>query len=321
VIVDYAVYDHGRRVPGPIELDEMYELTRQNKGFAWIGLYEPTADELDSVAREFDLHELAVEDALKAHQRPKLERYGDSFLVVLKTACIPDGEDIDWGEVLVFVGEEFLVSVRHAKVELHDVRLRLEERPDLLAHGPTAALWGILDKVVDDYAPVVDALEAATAEVEAEVFSGARTNPAPHIYRLKREVLQLSAAVYPLLDPLDQIVKATGPLLPQEMRPYFRDVHDHLLRVASRVHELREALTSVLTANLTQASFRQNEDVRKISAWAAIVAVPTLITGIYGMNFDHMPELSWTFGYPLALLVMAGICVLLYHRFRRIGWL
>jgi magnesium transporter len=167
----------------------------------------------------------------------------------------------------------------------------------------------------------VEQLEAATADIDGEVFSGASTNPAPRIYRLKREVLELSAAVYPLLDPLDRIDNIMNPLMPPQMGPYFRDVNDHLLRVTSRVHELRDALTSVLTANLTQASFRQNEDVRKISAWAAIVAVPTLITGIYGMNFDHMPELSWRFGYPLALAVMGGICLLLYNRFRRIGWL
>jgi magnesium transporter len=321
VIVDYAVYEQGQRLPGPFELDELYERSRQREAFAWIGLQEPTAEELDSVAREFELHELAVEDALNAHQRPKLERYGDSFLMVLKTACVPDGQTIDWGEILVFVGAEFVISVRHAKVQLHDVRLQLEQRPDLLAHGPTAALWGIVDRVVDDYGPVVEALEAATAAVEGEVFSGARANPVAQIYRLKREVLRLSGAVYPLLDPLDRIVQATGNAVPEEMRPYFRDVHDHLLKLAGRVHELREALTSVLTANLTQASFRQNEDVRKISAWAAIVAVPTLITGIYGMNFEHMPELTWRLGYPLAIALMAVICLALYHRFRRIGWL
>jgi magnesium transporter len=321
VIVDYAVYEQGQRLPGPFELDELYERSRQREAFAWIGLQEPTAEELDSVAREFELHELAVEDALNAHQRPKLERYGDSFLMVLKTACVPDGQTIDWGEILVFVGAEFVISVRHAKVQLHDVRLQLEQRPDLLAHGPTAALWGIVDRVVDDYGPVVEALEAATAAVEGEVFSGARANPVAQIYQLKREVLRLSGAVYPLLDPLDRIVQATGNAVPEEMRPYFRDVHDHLLKLAGRVHELREALTSVLTANLTQASFRQNEDVRKISAWAAIVAVPTLITGIYGMNFEHMPELTWRLGYPLAIALMAVICLALYHRFRRIGWL
>jgi magnesium transporter len=321
VIVDYAVYDQGRRVPEAVELEKLYELTRQHRGFAWIGLHEPTADELDSVAREFSLHELAVEDALTAHQRPKLERYGDSFLVVLKTACITEGDEINWGEILVFVGEEFIVSVRHAEVELHDVRVRLEQRPDLLAYGPSAALWGMLDKVVDDYGPVVEALEAGTAEIEGEVFSGSRTNMAPQIYRLKREVLELSAAVYPLLDPLDRMVNAMQPLIPEQMKPYLRDVHDHLLKIAGRVHELRDSLTSVLAANLTQASFRQNEDVRKISAWAAIIAVPTLITGVYGMNFDHMPELTWKFGYPLALAVMAAVCTILYFRFRRIGWL
>jgi magnesium transporter len=319
VIVDYAVYNQGRRLPEKLRLDQLFERTRPGEAFAWIGLEEPRAEELESVAREFHLHELAVEDALQAHQRPKLERYGDSFLLVLKSACVPDGEDIDWGEILVFVGETFVVSVRHGKVQLHDVRLKLEDRPDLLAHGPAAALWGIVDHVVDDYAPVVDALEAASEDVERVVFSG--TNAASRIYRLKSEVLDLAAAVHPLLDPLDQIVNTMEPLVPQEMRPYFRDVHDHLLRTAERVHRLREELNSILTANLTQASFRQNEDVRKISAWAAIVAVPTLITGIYGMNFQHMPELTWTFGYPLALGVMVLIVSLLYWRFRRIGWL
>jgi magnesium transporter len=321
VIVDYAIYEQGRRLQEPLKVDELFELTRRGEAFAWIGLEEPTAEELEAVAREFHLHELAVEDALQAHQRPKLERYGDSFLLVLKSACVPSGEGIDWGEILVFVGDTFLISVRHGKVQLHDVRLKLEERPEMLAHGPAAALWGIVDHVVDDYAPVADALEAASEDVERVVFSAARTNAASRIYRLKREVLELAAAVYPLLDPLDQIVNTMEPLVPEEMRPYFRDVHDHLLRTAERVHRLREELNSILTANLTQASFRQNEDVRKISAWAAIVAVPTLITGIYGMNFEHMPELSWTFGYPLALAAMALVIALLYWRFRRIGWL
>ena len=321
MIVDYAVYRDGGRLPGRLELDELYEECRQGEAFAWIGLYEPTPEELETVAKEFELHELAVEDAIKAHQRPKLERYGDSFLLVLKTACVPRGEAIDWGEVLVFVGGAFVISVRHAKMELHDVRVQLERRPDLLVHGPAAALWGIVDRVVDDYGPVVDALEEATENVERQVFSGSRDNPVSHIYRLKREVLELSSAVYPLLDPLDRIVEAAQPLVPEEMRPYFRDVHDHLLRTAGRVHGLREALSSILTANLTQASLRQNEDVRKISAWAAIIAVPTMVAGIYGMNFEHMPELGWRFGYPLVLALIAIACTALYWRFRRSGWL
>jgi magnesium transporter len=321
VIVDYAIYEHGRRLQEALELDQLSERTRPGEAFAWIGLEEPTPEELDSVAREFQLHELAVEDAIHAHQRPKLERYGDSFLMVLKSACVPHREEIDWGEILVFVGETFIISVRHGKVQLHDVRVQLEQRPEMLAHGPVAALWGIVDRVVDDYGPVVDALEAAAEDVEREVFSGSRTNPVSRIYGLKREVLELSAAVYPLLEPLDRIAEVMQPLVPEKMQPYFRDVHDHLLKVAGRVHELRELLTSVLTANLTQASFRQNEDVRKISAWAAIVAVPTLVTGVYGMNFEHMPELGWRFGYLLAVLGMALVSSLLYWRFRRIGWL
>jgi magnesium transporter len=321
VIVDYAVYEQGRRLPGPLELEELFELTRRGEAFAWIDLSEPTTGELDAVAREFHLHELAVEDALEAHQRPKLERYGDSIFLVLKTACIPQGDEIDWGELLVFVGDRFVVSVRHGQMELREVRAKLEQRPDQLAHGPAAALWAIVDHVVDEYGPVVDSLEAGTEEIEEQVFSGLRGNLAGPIYRLKRDVLRLAAAVYPLLDPLDRIAEVAEPLVPEEMGPYFRDVHDHLLRTSGRVNQLREALTSVLTANLTQASYRQNEDVRKISAWAAIFAVPTLVASIYGMNFEHMPELTWTFGYLLALGGMALVSALLYWRFRRIGWL
>jgi magnesium transporter len=320
MIVDYAVYEAGRRRPGDFALEETYEHAKDG-AFAWIDHREPTLEEFESVRREFDLHELAVEDAVKAHQRPKLEIYADSLFLVLKTARLGANDDVQVGEVLVFVGGAFIVSVRHGATPLHEVRLQMERRPELLKHGPTAALYAIVDRVVDDYGPVVDALEQAGADVEEQVFSPARANPAERIYRLKREVLELSTAVGPLVEATGRLARSEDVLVAPEMTPYFRDVYDHVLRITAQIQQLREILTSVLNASLTQASVRQNEDVRKISAWAAIIAVPTLVSGIYGMNFEHMPELGWTFGYPLALALMLLVCVLLYRRFRRAGWL
>jgi magnesium transporter len=322
VIVDCAVYENGRRQGGQIAVDEAYEAARAPGAFVWLGLFEPTADEFDSVRREFELHELAVEDAIKAHQRPKLEIYGDSLFVVLKTVRWVDGPEIvEFGEILVFVGEDFIITVRHGPTELHDVRLRMEERPDLLRCGPGAALHAIVDRVVDDYEPVIGRLDAAIRDVESDVFSPARSNPAEQIYGLKRAVLALHGALVPLVDPLAGLAAGRHELIEEELRSYFRDVYDHLARMTARVGAFRELLTNVLTANLTQASVRQNEDVRRISAWAAIIAVPTMIAGIYGMNFEHMPELEWTFGYPLVLAMIVLACVALYRYFHRVGWL
>jgi magnesium transporter len=322
MLVDCAVYEEGKRRAGELALEEAYEACRRDGSFAWIGLFEPSGDELESVRREFDLHELAVEDAIKAHQRPKLEVYGDTLFLVLKTArWSEEAEGVEFGEILVFIGEGFLISVRHGETELHDVRLRLERRPDLLRLGEAAALHAIVDRVVDDYEPVVECLDTAVKGVESEVFSPGRGNPAERIYHLKRAVLELDRAVAPLLEPIHQLAAGTHPQVPEELRTYFRDVEDHLRRVMTRIRDHRDLLTSVLTANLTQSSVRQNEDVRRISAWAAIIAVPTMIAGIYGMNFEDMPELEWSFGYPLALALIALACVGLYWRFRRSGWL
>jgi magnesium transporter len=322
MIVDQALYEDGRRSADPVALEDTYEQCRREGVFAWIGLYEPTEEEFESVRREFGLHELAVEDAIKAHQRPKLEFYGDSLFVVLKTARWNDQEErVEFGEILVFVGEGFILSVRHGETELHDVRLQMEQRPELLAQGPSAALYAIVDRVVDDYEPVLAELDSSIRETETDVFSPSSSNPSGRIYQLKRAVLDLHAALGPLVPAVEKLAAIEHPLIDEDMRPYFRDVHDHLLRANGQVQGFRELLTSVLAANLTQASVRQNEDVRKISAWAAIIAVPTLITGIYGMNFEHMPELGWTLGYPLALFLMAAACLLLYRRFRRVGWL
>ena len=330
MIIDCAVYEDGERRPGAVALEQALDVGDKPGSFVWIGLYEPTSEEFDSVVREFGLHELAVEDAINAHQRPKLEIYGDSLFMVLKTARYLDAEEtVEFGEIMLFVGANFVVTVRHTPASaLGDVRKQIESRPDLLRFGPGAALYAILDRVVDDYQPVVDGLDEDVKEVEGEVFSHAGTNPAERIYLLKREVIEFHQATAPLAEPLDRLVHGMVPGMHGELGEYFRDIQDHLLRVVDNVNGFRELLTSVLQANLTQVALRQSEigvqqnaDMRKISAWVAIVAVPTMIAGIYGMNFEYMPELTWTFGYPLALAVMAGACIVLYRAFRRNGWL
>jgi magnesium transporter len=323
MIVDCAVYEDGRRRSGDLPLQQAYEACRGPDAWVWIGLHEPTKEEFDSVRREFDLHELAVEDAIKAHQRPKLEAYDDSLFLVVKTVRYIDSEEVlEFGEIHLFVGAGFIVSVRHGEArELHSVRQEVEAKPELLRLGPGAVLHAIMDRVVDDYLAVVPALEQDVDQVEEQVFSPGRLNPAERIFKLKREVLEFHRATAPLLEPLDAVVRGRYELIHEEVHAYFRDVLDHLRRVVDQVDGFRDLLTSVLDANLAQVSVRQNEDVRKISAWVAIIAVPTMIAGIYGMNFEHMPELKWTFGYPLAVAVMLMLCASLYRYFKKSGWL
>jgi magnesium transporter len=323
VIVDRAVYRDGKRLPGEFTNQTACEECRVGNAFVWIGLHEPTEEEFDAVAREFGLHELAVEDAIKAHQRPKLERYGDSLLMVLKTARYVDKEEVvEVGEILVFLGDRFIVVVRHGVASgLKEVRKDLEDRPEFLSRGPCAVLYGIVDRVVDDYIPVVAGLEDDVEEVERDVFTVDRTNPVERIYYLKREVLEFRRATAPLLLPLNQLATQPVTMIHPEAREYFRDVYDHLLRVNEQVESFRDLLTSILEANLTQTSIRQNEDMRRISAWVAIAVVPTMIAGIYGMNFEHMPELHSRYGYPIVMLFIAGVCFGLYVFFRRRDWL
>jgi magnesium transporter len=323
VIVDSAVYENGHRRDGYVAVHEAMEACRAPNAFTWIGLYEPTEEEFQSIRADFNLHELAVEDAIHAHQRPKLEVYGDMVFIVLKTARYVDPtEVIKLGEILVFLGEDHIITVRHGEAsELGDVRRALEAQPELLQHGPGAVLHAIVDRVVDDYTPAIDGLGQDIDEVEDEVFSGNRSNPAERIYKLKREVLQFSHAVGPLVDPVDRLARGKYAVIHPEVRTYFRDVNDHLLRAHDQLESFRDLLTSILEANLAQVTVRQNQDVRKISAIVAILAVPTAMAGIYGMNFEHMPELRWTFGYPLVLAVMAAICLLLYRYFKKVGWL
>jgi magnesium transporter len=323
MIVDCAVYEGGRRRDGELDLQGASEACRQDGAFVWLGLFEPTPDELDAARREFDLHELAVEDALNAHQRPKLEVYDDTLFVVLKPARYLDAEEtVETGEIHLFVSESFVVAVRHGEASsLREARKRLEHRPDLLKAGTGGVLYAIVDKVVDDYEPVVEGLGHDIQQIEAQVFSGDRTNPAERIYKMEREVLEFSRAVTPLTPAIDRLARGHFDLIDDDLHEYFRDVHDHLLRESQRIDGFRELLGSALHANLTQVAVRQNEDMRKITAWVAILAVPTAVAGIYGMNFKHMPELEWTFGYPAVLAVTVLICFVLYRRFRGAGWL
>jgi len=323
MIVDCAVYEEGERRDGGLPLGRAFEATRGDGAFVWIGLREPGTEELDAVAREFGLHELAVEDAVKAHQRPKLETYGDTLFVVLKSARYDDErEAVEIGEILLFVHRGFLVSVRHGEAsDLTDVRARIEGRPDLLRCGPGAVLHAIVDRVVDDYEAVAQGVEVDVQEVEAQVFSPARDNAAERIFRLERQVLDFQRAVVPLAPVVERLARGDLNIVPPELREYFRDVDDHLRRVSGRIEGFRDLLFTALQANLTQVSVRQNEDMRKISAWVAIIAVPTAIAGIYGMNFEFMPELKWRLGYPTVLVLILVVCGLLYRRFRRVGWL
>jgi magnesium transporter len=322
-IVDLAVYRDGQRQED-VSLEDAFEECRKPGTLVWIGLHEPTEEEFDAVAREFALHELAVEDAMKGHQRPKLEVYGESQLfVVLKTARYFEPDTLEFGELLVFAGDKYVVSVRHGEATpLHEVRLRLEQRPDMLRCGPGAVLHAIMDRVVDDYTPVLTNLDVDITELEAQAFGDeSPIGLTERIYRLKRQVINLHRAIAPLSEPLGRLSDGRYEQATEQLRPYFRDVYDHLLRAVQTSDQYRELLTSILEANLTQVSVRQNEQMRQISAWAAILAVPTLIAGIYGMNFRYMPELHWRVGYPAAVALMLILCVSLYRFFRRIDWL
>jgi magnesium transporter len=322
MIANCAVYEGGQRRAGKLPLQQAGAAAREDGAFVWIGLVEPSATELAEIATQFDLHELAVEDAVNAHQRPKVELYGETLLVVVKTARYVDPEEvIELGELLLFVNPAFIVTVRHGDGELSGVRERIDARPDLLAHGVGMVLYAILDHVVDAYEEAAAGVDVDIQEVEREVFSSERANPVERIYKLEREVLDFQRAVAPLAAEVEQIFRGHYEVVPDGLHEYFRDVHDHLRRVSGQIAGFRQLLDSALNANLTQVSVRQNEDMRKISAWVAIIAVPTAVAGIYGMNFRHMPELESEFGYPGVLIFIAVVCLVLYRRFRRAGWL
>jgi magnesium transporter len=323
MIVDCAIYEDGKRRDGKVDLEHAYSERGKQNAFVWIGFFEPTEEEFESLATEFDLHPLAVEDAIHAHQRPKLEVFGDMVLLVLKTARYVDPtEVIELGELLVFLGHDYVITVRHGEAsELRVVREELERDPERMRSGPGAVLHAILDRVVDDYAPAIDGLQEDIDEVEAELFSGDRSNPAERIYRLLREVLAFRRASAPLIDPIEKLAAGHYEQVDPKIRDYFRDVNDHLMRARDQLDGMHDLLASSLQANLAQVGIRQNEDMRRISAWVAIIAVPTAVAGIYGMNFEHMPELDWTYGYPAVLVFMLTVCTALYLYLRRAGWL
>jgi magnesium transporter len=324
MLVDCAHYRDGvRQHDRPITPEEAATAAKGDGDFVWLGLFEPSADEVSAVAAAFELPELAVEDARHAHQRPKLEDYEDSnFFVVLRPARYDDErEEVEFGEIHLFIGPGYVIAIRHGEAsELGPARRRLEERPDLLRMGPASAVWAILDKVVDDYRPVVEGIENDIEEVEEEIFRR-RGDPTQRIYFLKREVIEFHRAVAPLLGPLEALERGAFPQVAPQLQSFFRDVADHARRADESVMSQRELLTSVLEANLALLSVRQNEVVRAISAWAAIIAVPTFIASVYGMNFEYMPELDSRLGYPVALLVMAACVVALHRFFKRIQWL
>jgi magnesium transporter len=321
MIVDCAAYERGRRRQGELSLQQAGEAATEEGAFVWLGVVAPSEAEFNAVAAEFGLHELAVEDAVRAHQRPKVESYGDTLHVVVKTAIYVDPEEvIEDGEISVFAAPGFVITVRHGNADLGPVRGRLEQRSDLLGKGPGAVLYAILDHVVDQYIEAAHGFDQDVREVELQVF-GEGQNPTQRIYKLEREVLEFQAATTPLGEALEEMCSGHFTVVPSDLHEYFRDVEDHLRRVMTRIENFRELLDRALEANLTQVSMRQNEDMRKISAWVAIAVVPTMIAGIYGMNFEHMPELEWTFGYPAVLVLIASVCLYLYWRFKRAGWL
>ncbi|MCP9205826.1 magnesium and cobalt transport protein CorA [Streptomyces cucumeris] len=337
-VVDAAVYRGGRRVGSPTTLAATYRRLREQPGaMAWIGLYRPSEAELLSLAEEFDLHKLAIEDAMEAHQRPKLERYGETLFVVLRAARYLDApEEVDFGELHIFVGPDFVITVRHgAAPDLSAVRTRMESTPELLALGPEAVLYAILDAVVDGYAPVVAGVQNDIDEIETEVFRG-DPEVSRRIYELSREMVEFQRATRPLVGMLRGLMAGFDKYgTDEELQRYLRDVADHVTHTSERVDGFRSALTDILAVNATlvtqqqnaemralaEAGFEQNEEVKKISAWAAILFAPTLVGTIYGMNFDHMPELHWALGYPFAVLLMAAVCVSLYVIFKRRDWL
>ncbi|MGW1886238.1 magnesium and cobalt transport protein CorA [Streptomyces sp. NPDC001970] len=328
MIVDYALYRDGCRTKGPDDFsDALTEARATGDDFLWIGLYEPTKDEFDLVSSEFGLHRLAVEDALSAHQRPKLEVYDDSLFMVLKPVRYDAVTDtVSTDEVMVFVGDSFVVTVRHGEsAPLHAVRLRLEADPHVLKHGPTAVLYAVCDYIVDHYIEVAAELQVDLEEMETEVFTPIRVGTSRHtaakIYNFKRQVLEFRRATAPLAAPMTRLAGATVPFVHRHSQPFFRDVSDHLTRASEQVEGLDRLLSDILSAHLAQMGVRQNDDVRKISAWAAMAAVPTMVAGIYGMNFEHMPELRWVWAYPALILLLVVVEFGLFRTFKRRGWL
>lgn len=321
MVVNSAVYRNGHRVRD-IAISELGEALAEPDTFVWVGLHEPDEALMKQVQEELDLHDLAVEDAHRAHQRPKLETYGESLFVVLRTAQLLQGT-IQFGETHLFVAPRYVVSVRHgASLSYAPVRTLCESTPELLAKGAGYVLYAIMDFVVDNYLPIVNSYEDELTSIEDAIFaSTSRRNTTERLYSLKRELIALRRAASPVAEVCNTLVHLAPTLISEDIRPYYRDIADHIVRMIESMDQMRELVTTALQVNLSMVSIGQNEVVKKLAGWAAILAVPTLIASLYGMNFKHMPELDWTFGYPLMLGVTFVICILVYRRLRRAQWL
>jgi magnesium transporter len=321
VIVNCAAYCEGIRVPD-VDIDNISEILNQPDKFVWIGLHEPDKELLTRIQKLFGLHDLAIEDTHRAHQRPKIEAYGDTLFIVLRTVQMHE-KHIDLGETHFFVGRNFIITVRHgSSLAYTDVRTRCESTPHLLQKGPAFALYAVMDAIVDQYFPVIDALGEELENLEEKIFDETfRRDTTAQIYELKRQFLEVKRSVSPLIDICNRLMRFDLKLIEEETRPYFRDVYDHAIRINEMVDNSRDLLSTALEANLSLISISQNEVSKRFAGWAAIIGIPTMVAGVYGMNFKYMPELDWRFGYPIVLIVTAGVCVGLYVRFKRSGWL
>jgi magnesium transporter len=323
VIVDIALYQEGRRIQGPTDISDQVDIARKNGGFVWVGLAEPTQEEFDHVVGELNFHPLAIEDAVSAKQRPKIEDYDGLTFFVIKTVFYNEARsEISTGELMCFVDKHFIVIVRHGEgTPLTTVRHDIEAKPDQLNMGPFAVLHAVVDRVIDEYTKIAAELENDVINIETKVFGGKRKTYSQEIYFLKREVIEYRHAIEPLIVPLQKITSETFTGAPSAIKPFFRDTVDHLQHAHEHATGMDSLLTTVLQADLAHVQVRQNEDVRRISAWVALAAGPTMIAGIYGMNFETMPELTWKFGYPLVLGVIAALSGYLFYRFKKEKWL
>lgn len=323
-VINSAAYCNGVRV-AVVPIPDLGDAWRHSDRFFWVGLYEPSEPQLAHIQEAFGLHELAIEDAHQAHQRPKLEVYDDSMFVVLRTARLCEGEErrIEFGETHVFVGPRYVVTVRHGSLKSHvGLRARCEASPQLLAKGECFVLHALMDFIVDQYFPILDALQAELDDLEEQIFSGTFVRSVTaRLYHLRRDLLALKQAVTPLIDVSARLSRSTSVLIPSDTRPYFQDVHDHVVLIADLINNLEQLSHIALEAKFALISVAQNDDTKRLAAWAAIIAVPTMIAGLYGMNFDFMPETKWVYGYPVTLLVMLTTCGLLYRWFRKVKWL
>ncbi|HRP32211.1 MAG TPA: magnesium/cobalt transporter CorA [Agriterribacter sp.] len=321
-IINCASYAHGKKI-ADIELESVHDILKEEDKFVWIGLYEPSESILAKVQDEFNLHDLAIEDAHRAHQRPKIELYGDSIFVVLRTGQMNPNRHIEFGETHFFVGMNFIVSIRHgSSVPYTEVRSRCETMPELLSKGQGFVLYAVMDFIVDKYFPVVEELEKELDIIEDKIFKGKPSRETTEqIYELKRELLEVKRAVSPLMDICNRLMRFDIKSISVETQPYFRDIYDHAVRINEIVDNTRELLNTALEANFSLISISQNDTSKKFAGWAAIIAVPTMIAGFYGMNFKFMPELDWHYGYFYVVVLTVTVCSVLYYFFKKSGWL